>query len=273
MKISLEKLLNIDYEYVVSEICAFIKKQVVEAGLKGAVIGLSGGIDSSTTAFLTVRALGAENVLGLIMPYRTTPKEDVDDARKVAEILGIKYVMIDISEIRDTYARVIPDFDESDKVSAGNLLPRIRMMLLYYYANKYRRIVVGTGDRSEILIGYFTKYGDGGVDILPIGSLYKTQVRKLGQYLGVPESIVKKPSSPRLWPGHLAEEELGLRYEEIDLILHALFDLGLDIDETVRATGLSRDKVVKVVEMYERSRHKRKMPPTPLLDPSRLYRP
>ncbi|NPA70914.1 MAG: NAD+ synthase [Crenarchaeota archaeon] len=272
MKITLEKLLNIDYDYVTSEICAFIKKHVEDAGLRGAVIGLSGGIDSSTTAFLTVRALGAENVLGLIMPYRTTPKEDVEDAKKVAEKLGIRYVMIDISEIRDAYARSIPDFDESDRVAAGNLLPRIRMMLLYYYANKYKYIVVGTGDRSELLIGYFTKYGDGGVDILPIGSLYKTQVRMLGRYLGVPENIVNKPSSPRLWPGHLAEEELGLKYEEIDLILHALFDLGLDIDETVRATGLPREKVLKVLEMYERSKHKRKMPPTPLLEPSRMYK-
>ncbi|NPA99917.1 MAG: NAD+ synthase [Crenarchaeota archaeon] len=272
MRITLEKLLNIDYEYVTSEICAFIKKQVQDGGLRGAVIGLSGGIDSSTTAFLTARALGAENVLGLIMPYRTTPKEDVEDAKKIAEILGIRYVMIDISEIRDSYARSIPDFDENDRIAAGNLLPRIRMMLLYYYANKYRYIVVGTGDRSELLIGYFTKYGDGGVDILPIGSLYKTQVRMLGKYLGVPDNIVNKPSSPRLWPGHLAEEELGLKYEEIDLILHALFDLGLDIDETVRATGLSREKVVKVLEMYERSKHKRRTPPAPVLDPSRMYK-
>ncbi len=272
MVLTLDKLTNLDFEYVVSEICSFIVRQVEDSGCRGAVVGLSGGIDSSVTAFLLVRALGSDRVLGLIMPYITTPKEDVEDAKKVAEILGIKYRIIDISNIRDAYAKSIPDFDENDRIPTGNLLPRIRMTLLYYYANKYNMIVAGTGDRSEILIGYFTKYGDGGVDILPIGSLYKTQVRALGKYLGVPESIVKKPSSPRLWPGHIAEEELGLKYEEIDLILHCLFDLGLDIDETVKETGISRDKVVKVVKMYETTKHKRRLPPTPMLDPSRMYK-
>ncbi len=271
MVVTLDKLTNLNFDYVISEICSFIRRHVEDSGLKGAVVGLSGGIDSSVTASLLVRALGRDRVFGLIMPYITTPKEDVEDAKKVAEMLGIKYRIIDISNIRNSYAKSIPDFDENDRIAVGNLLPRIRMTLLYYYANKFNMIVAGTGDRSEILLGYFTKYGDGGVDILPIGSLYKTQVRALGKYLGIPESIVTKPSSPRLWPGHIAEEELGIKYEEADLVLHCLFDLGLSIDDTVRETGISRDKVLKVLRMYELSRHKRQLPPTPLLDISRMY--
>ncbi len=272
MPITLEKLTNLNFEYVVSTICDFIRQKVEESRCKGIVIGLSGGIDSSVTAFLSVRALGKDKVLGLIMPYVTTPREDVEDAIKVAEMLGIQYKIIDITKIRDAYASSIPDFDEKDRVPAGNLLPRIRMTLLYYYANKYNLLVAGTGDRSELLIGYFTKYGDGGVDILPIGCLYKTQVRALGRYLGVPDRIVTKPSSPRLWPGHLAEEELQLKYETIDLVLHCIFDLGLSVDDTVKETGISRDIVLKVLSMYERSKHKRSLPPAPVLEMSKMYK-
>ncbi len=272
MPITIEKLTNLNFEYITETICRSIREKVEERGCRGVVVGLSGGIDSSVTAFLSVRALGKDRVLGLIMPYVTTPKEDVEDAIKVAEMLGIQYRVIDVSKIRDAYASSIPDFDEHDRIPAGNLLPRIRMTLLYYYANKYNLLVAGTGDRSELLIGYFTKYGDGGVDILPIGCLYKTQVRALGRYLGVPEQIVTKPSSPRLWPGHLAEEELQLKYEVIDLVLHCIFDLGLSVDDTVRETGINRDIVLRVLSMYERSRHKRSLPPTPMLELSKMYR-
>jgi len=268
----LQALLNIDYEYVISEITHFIRRQVEESGAAGAVIGLSGGVDSSVTAALTVKALGSSRVLGLIMPYLTTPKEDVEDAIQVAKMLDIDYKIIDITGIREAFARAIPDFDESNIIACGNLLPRIRMTLLYYYANKNNLIVVGTGDKSELLIGYFTKYGDGGVDILPIGCLYKTQVRAVGRYLKLPDNIVNKPSSPRLWPGHLAEEELKLKYELIDCVLFCIFDLGYSVEDTVRKLGVSRDIVQRVLTMYERSKHKRRLPPIPSLELAKMYK-
>ncbi len=268
----LSVLLDLDYDYVTNEIVSFIKKSVDESGAAGAVVGLSGGIDSTVTATLTVKALGSSRVLGLIMPYITTPKEDIEDAVEVAKRLNIEYKIVDITEIRNSFAKAIPDFDESSKIACGNLLPRIRMTILYYYANKNNLLVVGTGDKSELLIGYFTKYGDGGVDILPIGCLYKTQVRALGKHLGVPDHIVTKPSSPRLWPGHLAEEELQLKYEIIDCVLFCLFDLGLTIEDTVRRLGVSREIVQRVLNMYERSKHKRRLPPAPVLELAKMYK-
>ena len=137
------------------------------------------------------------------------------------------------------------------------------MCTLYYYANHYNLIVCGTSDKSELLIGYFTKYGDGGVDILPLGDVYKTQVRKLAKALGIPEKIIRKPSSPRLWPGQLAEEELGLRYEEIDAILYHYVDLKYSIDDIIKKLPISRDKILRVLNMMKSTEHKRKLPPYP----------
>ena len=262
-EITLETLLKVDFDRVSKVIQDFIRDYIYSTGCKGVVIGLSGGIDSSVTAYLTVKAIGKENVLGLIMPYRTTPKEDIEDALTIANTLGIKYYIIDITGIRDSFAKLLPEFNEEERIPTGNLLPRIRMTILYYYANKYNYIVVGTSDKSELLLGYFTKYGDGGVDILPIGCLYKTQVRALGKYLGIPGRIIAKPSSPRLWPGHLAEEELGFKYEDVDPVLYALFDLKLPIEETVYKTGKSIEFVKKIYEIVQKNEHKRKTPPVP----------
>jgi len=139
------------------------------------------------------------------------------------------------------------------------------MNILYYYANKYNGLVVGTSDRSELLIGYYTKYGDGAVDILPIGALYKTQVRKLAEKLGLPRRIVEKPSSPGFWVGHLAEDEIGIKYEVIDVVLYALFDKGLKPEEVPRYTGIDQGIVNKILDMHRRSRHKRVFPPMPRL--------
>ncbi|RLE52976.1 MAG: NAD(+) synthetase, partial [Candidatus Methanomethylicota archaeon] len=222
-------MLEINAPVVVDVISRFLR-QHLSPPISGVVVGLSGGLDSTVTAYLCVNALGSESVLGLIMPDpEVTPKQDVDDAILVAERLGIKYYLIDISRIIKAFSNSIPNFSFEAKVPVGNLRARVRMCLLYYYANLEGRMVVGTGDKSELLLGYFTKYGDGGVDVLPIGDLYKTQVRMLGKYLGIPERIIKKPSSPRLWKGHLAEEELGLTYDIIDPILHLLVDEELPV--------------------------------------------
>lgn len=264
-RITLEDLIRIDYEYVTRRIIDFVRSYIRDSGARGAVIGLSGGVDSSVTAHILVRALGKDNVIGLILPYRTTPPEDIEDAKFVAESLGIKYYYIDIGDIRNAFARSIPVFDEGDRVAAGNLLPRIRMTILYYFANRFNMVVAGTGDKSELLIGYYTKYGDGGVDILPIGDLYKTQVRYLGKYLGLPDRIAFKPSSPRLWEGQTAEGELGIKYEDIDVILHALVDYRMTPEQAAEATGKPIELVQAVWRRVLSTEHKRKPPIVPRL--------
>ncbi|MCE4617256.1 MAG: NAD+ synthase [Desulfurococcales archaeon] len=267
LKDILNEVLNVDWNKVEQGITEFIRSKITEAKANGAVIGLSGGVDSALTYALTVKAIGPEKVHTLIMPdQRVTPVEDVKDARELSEMFGVKPHLIEISPIVDVYLSSIPVYNESDTMAIGNLRARIRMSLLYYYANKYNKLVVGTGDRSEILIGYFTKYGDGAVDILPIGILYKTQVRALAEKLGVPTKIARKPSSPRLIPGHSAEGELGLTYEKIDVILHLYFDKGMLPEKILEMVPeLRLEEVKAVLERHKMSSHKRTMPPTPPL--------
>ncbi len=265
MKLSINALLTFPVERTISEITDFIQGYIEESGVNGVVIGVSGGIDSSVALALAVKALGKDRVTALILPdRRTTPKQDVDDALTLAKLFDVKHYLINIDEIVDTYS-VLPFFDLEDNIATGNLRARIRMNILYYYANRFSYLVLGTGDRSEILIGYFTKYGDGAVDLLPLACLYKTQVRHIAHWLGIPERIIKKPSSPRLWPGHLAEKELGMKYEDIDLILYGLFDLGLTKEELSEVTGISTELIERVITLHRRSRHKRGFPPYPRL--------
>jgi len=264
-KLTLSEILNIPMDQAANTIMNFIKEHFTRSRVSKAVIGLSGGLDSSVTARLLVEAVGTDRVVGVVMPdTRVTPSIDVEDAVDLSRSLGIEYLVIPIDTIIDSYS-IIPGFDVNEKLPVGNLRARVRMSILYYLANKLNGMVIGTGDRSEILLGYFTKYGDGGVDILPLACLYKTQVRELGRYLGIPARILSKPSSPRLWRDHLAEEELGLRYEAIDLVFYSLIDKGLTIDEAVDATGIPREVFVKVVELHRRNRHKRQLPPVPSL--------
>ncbi len=263
MKITIEDVLNIPYTKAASIIESFIQEVIENSNVEGVVIGLSGGIDSSVTLTLAVNALGKNNITALIMPdTRTTPEEDVKDAIELAKQLEIEYHLIKIDNVVDSFSAA-PFFDLEEKIPTGNLRARVRMCLLYYYANKHNYIVVGTSDRSELLIGYYTKYGDGGVDILPIGCLYKTQVRKLGEYLGLPKRIVTKPSSPALWPGHLAEKELGLKYEVIDLVLYAIFDLGIPPNKVPDYTDVDPNVVIKIMKMHKSTRHKRIFPAIP----------
>ncbi len=262
----------LDYEYAITRIVQFIRDYFSRSGARLAVIGLSGGIDSSVTLVLTVKALGRDRVKALVMPDSSvTPREDVEDAIELAEMLGVQYYVIDIKPIVESYATIVPFFDWGHRIATGNLRARIRMNLLYYYANRFKGLVVGTGDKSELLLGYFTRYGDGGADILPIGDVYKTQVREMGRRLGVPERIVRKPSSPRLWPGHLAEEELGLKYDVIDAVLYRYVDLGMSISEIVEDTGLSEEVVRAIIKRVHAYEYKRKMPPIPRVSKWSLY--
>lgn len=265
MKITIKDVISISYDTVIEYISSFVKSIIEKTSTRIVVMGLSGGIDSSVLLVILAHLLPEKNVVALIMPdSRSTPEEDVDDAINLAESLGVKYHVFYIDKIVDSYT-IAPFVEIREDMATGNLRARVRMNLLYYYANKYGGLVAGASDRSEILIGYFTKYGDGAADFLPLGCLYKTQVRELGKRLGVPGRITSKPSAPRLWRGHTARGEIGYDYEEIDLALYTLFDLKLNIEEAVEYTGLPRELFEKVLLMHRASRHKRKTPPIPIL--------
>lgn len=247
----------LDLTDVKERIISFVKAKVEEAQADGVVLGISGGIDSAVTAYLCVEALGSRRVMGLIMPdLRVTPDEDMVDAKSVASELCLEAKEIDVARIHKTFMRGL----ESSRLAEGNLRARIRMSLLYYHANTSNRLVAGTGDRSELLLGYFTKYGDGGVDLLPIADLYKTEVRRLGEVLGISRRIVSKKSSPQLWTGQLAEAELGMSYDLIDQILVLAFDKGLDAKTVAARLKIRRPVVETLIKRYDASAHKRKMP-------------
>lgn len=235
----------------------FISDYVSKSSAKGLVIGLSGGLDSAVALKLAVNALGPKRVLGLVMPSDATPEQDTRDAIEQAKSLGTRYLIIDISPLLQRYAEVLP----SDKRARGNLMARIRMNILYYYAGLNGYLVLGTSDKSELCLGYFTKFGDGAADLLPLAGLYKTKVRALARHLKIPEAIAEKKSSPRLWANHLAEEELGMDYETIDPILRLLVDKKMKPKAVAKRLGISEEKVAKVKEMMDKSEHKRRMPP------------
>jgi len=225
-----------------------------------AVVGVSGGVDSATTLTLVTKALGPERVRAVILPSSSTPQEDVEDAKLLIQSLGIEdWKLINIEPIVEAYEKAI---GKMSKVVKGNTTARVRMTILYALAHD-DGIVVGTGDKSELLLGYFTKYGDGGVDILPIGDLYKTWIRKLALHLGVPEKIALKPSSPRLWPGHLAEDELGFSYDVADVVLYAIVEEGLSPKEVIEKYNIEPEIVERIVSMMKRNKHKLLPPPIP----------
>jgi len=239
------------------KIVGFIGEEVVKSRSDGVVLGISGGIDSAVAAHLSVEALGSRRVMGLIMPdLRVTPEEDVVDAKTVASELGIETRFVDIARIHRTFMKNL----SASRIPEGNLRARIRMAILYYHANTSNRLVVGTGDRSEELLGYFTKFGDGGVDILPLADLYKTEVRRLGETLGVSRRIISKRSSPRLWPGHEAEAELGLSYDVVDSVFKSYFDQKLGTKTISSRLKLDVKVVQDLISRYHETSHKRQMP-------------
>jgi NAD+ synthase len=229
---------------------------VSNSSAKGVVIGLSGGLDSSVVLRLCVDAIGAEKILGLIMPSRSTPDEDIKDAIDLTQSLGVRFEVIDLTPIIEKYSRSLPE----DTRARGNLTARIRMNILYYQAAINGYLVAGTSDKSERKIGFFTKFGDGAADILPIADLYKTQVRDLARFLRISQAIIEKKSSPRLWDNHLAEDEIGMTYETIDPILQ-LLEKKKKPQEIAKKLKVSLSEVNKVKEMVEKSEHKRDLPP------------
>ncbi|MGB4362577.1 MAG: NAD+ synthase [Methanothermobacter tenebrarum] len=250
-------------EKVIYQIRKFIKDKVEEAGAEGAVLGLSGGIDSTVTAYLCKEALGPDRVLGIIMPTRTTSPVDVKHARMVAEILGIENETIHLDPLIKPFKSLC--YHGSTKLARGNLKARMRMIILYYHSNSLNRLVVGTGNRTELLVGYFTKYGDGGVDMLPIGCLYKGQVKLLAEKLKVPVEIIEKKPTAGLWYGQTDEEELGIKYPILDKILHLMVDHGLDDQSINERTKTPIGEIKRIRMMVENSRHKINPPEIPIL--------
>ncbi len=230
-------------------ISTWIAERVAAAGQTGAVVGLSGGIDSAVVSGLSARAVGRENVLGVILPSHSA-QEDVDHAWLTAKTWGIEASQIDLSDLYDRFLETLPP--GSDMANA-NIKPRLRMISLYHHANSLGRLVVGTGNKSELMIGYFTKYGDGGVDLLPLGSLYKHQVRELAREIGVPEPIISKAPSAGLWAGQTDEAEMGISYETLDRALEAI--------ETGNTDGIDEPTLAKVRRMVDTSAHKRQLAP------------
>ncbi len=245
---------KLDYKQTISEIQKWIYDYVSSAKVKCIVVGISGGIDSAVTTSLCVNALGKENIIGLGLPCSSI-SQDLKDAEKLAELLGIKFIKIDLTNIYNEFVKVTEPLFESNNMAVANLKPRLRMMTIYFVGQSLGKfLVAGTSNRTELAIGYFTKYGDGGVDFEPIGGLYKCEVRKIARLLNIPEEIVKKPPSAGLWDGQTDEGEIGIIYDVLDEIIFRI-DNKVDLDD------LNKDEVNKVKGMIKSAQHKNKMPP------------
>ena len=243
------------------DIVNFIKTKVAEANSDGIVIGLSGGIDSTLVAYLACEAVGSENVFGIIMPSTTTPTDDKLHGIRIAQELGIRHKEIGIDSILNEYLLLTQL--EDNTLAIGNLKARIRMSIIYYYANAKNYLVSGTGNKTEILIGYFTKYGDGACDIEPIGDLYKHDVYSLAEYLNVPPEIIKKPPRAGLWNNQTDEDEIGMSYEMIDQILYLYGEKNNEISEIAGKLDIQKDDVDMIISKVIRSRHKSEVPQYP----------
>ena len=244
-------------------ITSFIEATADAAGVDQTVLGLSGGIDSTITAYLAVEALGADSVYGLVMPSEVNRKENMSDAERVAsDLLEIEYDVVGINPIVDAFLDAYPA-PEDDKLAEGNLMVRIRAVLNYFAANHRDALVLGTGNKSEALVGYFTKYGDGAVDCHPIGNLYKAQVRQLAKHIGVPADLADKTSSAGLWVGQTDEQEMGLDYPTLDSILALHVEGGVSKSATANEIGVEEAAIERVRELNRKSEHKRHVPPEP----------
>ncbi|MGQ9565826.1 MAG: NAD+ synthase [Candidatus Bathyarchaeales archaeon] len=258
-------ILRIDPEEIQQKITRFIRDYVAKTKARGVVLGMSGGIDSSTNAALTALAIGGSKTLGLIMPEKETMNLiDVEHAQQIARQFGIKTVTIDITSILNSFYQHISNFDHLNQRAKGNIKARTRMILLYYYANDNNLLVSASSDKSETMIGYYTKFGDVAADIAPQQDLYKTQVRQLAERLGIPKPIIQKPSTPALWPNQTAEKEIGIQYEKLDLILFGLENF-METSQIAKQLGIPRKTVESIKKRWLNTEHKRRMPLSPKL--------
>jgi NAD+ synthase len=248
--------LNINTTLVRRILTSFIRTEVTRVGFQRVVLGLSGGVDSAVSCFLAAEALGPENVLALRMPYKTSSPESLDHAQLVIDATGVQSKTIEITTMVDPLFEAIPDMD---KIRRGNVMARSRMIIWYDQSVAFNALVLGTSNKSEILLGYTTLYGDNASALNPNGDLYKTQLRQLARAIGVPEVIVGKAPSADLWVGQTSEGELGFTYEKVDKLLFLLVDRRYSPEECVQA-GFERDFVQAVWERVRRNHFKR-MPP------------
>ena len=249
--------LNIDTNLVRRILTGFIHSEITRMSFKHAVINLSGGVDSALACILAAEALGPENVLALRLPYKTSSPDSLEHAQMVIDATGVQSLTLPITDMADPlFAR----FPEMNSMRKGNVMARLRMIVLYDQSVVFNGLAVGTGNKTELLLGYTTLYGDSACAINPIGDLYKTQVRQLSQAVGVPEAIIHKPPSADLWSGQTDEGELGYTYAEVDRLLYLLVDQRFTPEECVEA-GFAEAFVRSVVERVRRNQFKRVLPP------------
>ncbi len=271
-----------------SGIASFVRERVERAGADGVVVGLSGGVDSTLTAMLAVEALGSDRVLGLSMPCHKTDRPDSNEARTIAEGLGIEFEEVSLRPLLDQFQETAADAlaaadgdgtreaagpddsrnaadpddrPDANRYAVGNAVARMRMLSLYYAANARSLLVLGTANRTELLTGYFTKHGDGGTDLFPLGGLYKTEVRALARRVGVPSRIVAKASTAGFWAGQTDVDELGARYADVDALLHRVFDRAEQIESAVEGLEIDRATAADLLDRCTDTWHKRQTPP------------
>ncbi|MFO7990810.1 MAG: NAD+ synthase [Thermoplasmata archaeon] len=232
----------------------FIKDKVEKTGSNGVVMGLSGGLDSSTVLKLCIDALDKEKVHCIIMPEDATPDVDMDDARWLVDEWGVEWDEVPIDGILDSFP-----VDEDKRIPYANLKARVRMCIWYYFANVEKKLVVGCSNKSEVLLGYTTKYGDCAADFLPIGDVFKSDLKEMAKSIGVPERFLDKTPRAGLWKGQTDEEELGYSYETLDVVLKGIEGLN-PVEDIVEKSGLTLDEVKNIKRTVERNAHKRKIP-------------
>jgi NAD+ synthase len=249
--------LKIDEKEVAAELELFLQTKLRQSVMRGYVLGLSGGIDSSLSAAIAARAVGAENVLGIMMPYALSSESSAEDAKKVAETFGFHTEKIEISPMIDAY---YPDIKVVDKVRFGNKMARERMSILFDRAFENNYLVCGTSNRTEICLGYGTWYGDVACSVNPIGMLYKTQVRQMAKYYGLPETVINKAPSADLWPGQTDENELGLEYDKADKLLYMIIEQGITNSRELNEAGIENAFIDRALSLLNRFYFKRQLP-------------
>jgi len=252
--------LLLNEEHVTQVLTVFLQEELYRTGLTKAVIGLSGGVDSALSTYLAARALGSENVHVLLMPYRTSSPESIDDAEAVVNDLGIASERFSITAAADAlFAETERSIGPIDKTRRGNIMARLRMIALYDRSQALGALVIGTSNKTESLLGYTTIFGDNASAINPLGDLYKTQVWQIGRYVGVPERILNKPPSADLWPGQTDEGELGISYREVDELLFYMIDRR-EHDAKLEARGFQAAFIRSIREKIQQAQYKRRPP-------------
>ena len=249
--------LTIDTSDVRKTLTNFIHEQVTRAGFTRTLLGLSGGLDSALACFLSAEALGPENVLAIRMPYRTSSPDSLAHAQLVIDALGVQTLTLPITDMVDPLINRFPEMSAKRK---GNIMARQRMIVLFDQSEEFKVLVCGTGNKTEILLGYSTLYGDSACAFNPLGDLYKTQVRQLAAAMGVPEALIAKAPSADLWAGQTDEGELGFTYNEVDQLLFLLIDQHCALEECV-ARGFPEQFVLRVIDRVRRNQFKRALPP------------